>query len=97
MMMDPLVGAVCDPEEVSQMTDEMLVAEAKWLPQYRDEVPKARQRLARAKRRGEYRGTKRWRGAARLPVKTIGQMRKAKAAFRNLAAASDKGGARSSR
>ena len=36
MLHDPLVGAVCNPEEVWQMTDEMLVAQAKWLPQYQD-------------------------------------------------------------
>jgi alpha-galactosidase len=34
MLHDPLVGAVCNPEEVWQMTDEMLVAQAQWLPQY---------------------------------------------------------------
>ena len=34
MLHDPLVAAVCNPEEVWQMTDEMLVAQAKWLPQY---------------------------------------------------------------
>ena len=31
---DPLVGAICTPEEVWQMVDEMLVAQARWLPQY---------------------------------------------------------------
>ena len=61
MMMDPLVGAVCDPYEISQMTDEMLVAQAKWLPQYQDEIPKAAQRLASEPRLG----TRTWRGAAR--------------------------------
>lgn len=35
MLHDPLVGAVCDPEEVWQMTDEMMIAQAQWLPQYR--------------------------------------------------------------
>ena len=29
MLHDPLVGAVCNPEEVWQMTDEMLAAQAK--------------------------------------------------------------------
>ena len=62
MMMDPLVGAVCDPYEISQMTDEMLVAQARWLPQYKDEIPKALERLSREKPLG----TKTWRGAARL-------------------------------
>lgn len=31
---DPLVGAVCTPDEVWSMVDEMLVAQAEWLPQY---------------------------------------------------------------
>ena len=30
---DPLVGAICSPDEVWQMVDEMLVAQARWLPQ----------------------------------------------------------------
>ena len=34
MLHDPLVGAICTPEEVWQMVDEMLVAQAQWLPQY---------------------------------------------------------------
>jgi len=41
MMMDPLVGAACNTQEISQMTDEMLVAQAQWLPQYADEIPAA--------------------------------------------------------
>ncbi len=57
MMLDPLTGAVCDPEDISQMTDEMLVAQAEWLPQYRKAIPAAKQRLAAAKRSGAYRGT----------------------------------------
>ena len=63
---DPLTGAVCDSEDVWQMVDEMLVGEAKWLPQYRLAIPAARRRLASAKRRGDYRGKNRTRGAARL-------------------------------
>jgi alpha-galactosidase len=34
MLLDPLTGAVCSPPEVWAMTDEMLKAEAQWLPQY---------------------------------------------------------------
>ena len=45
---DPLVGAVCSPEEVWQMVDEMLVAQAAWLPQYAHAIPAAKERLARA-------------------------------------------------
>lgn len=61
MMMDPLVGAVCTTPEISQMTDEMLVAEAEWLPQYEDEIPAAQARLKAEKPLG----TKQTRGAAR--------------------------------
>ena len=49
MLHDPLVGAVCNPEEVWQMTDEMLVALAPWLPQYAAEIPKARRTAASAR------------------------------------------------
>ena len=46
MLMDPLVGAVCNPPEIWQMVDELLVAQAQWLPQYAAEVPHAAARLA---------------------------------------------------
>jgi len=90
MMLDPLVGAVCDPEEISQMTDEMLVAQAKWLPQYRGEVAKARRRLAAAKKKGDYRGTRKTRGAARKKTATVAQLRKRGKAARRMATAADK-------
>ena len=34
MLLDPLTGAVCNPPEVWAMADEMLKAQARWLPQY---------------------------------------------------------------
>ncbi|MFB3891957.1 MAG: alpha-glucosidase/alpha-galactosidase [Phycisphaerae bacterium] len=74
---DPLTAAVCDTEEVWQMTDEMLVAQAKWLPQYRRAIPAARARLSAAKRCGDYRGTSKSKGAARLPVRTVAQLKRA--------------------
>ena len=43
-LLDPLVGAVCNPPEVWQMVDEMLVAQAQWLPQYKNAVADAKQR-----------------------------------------------------
>jgi alpha-galactosidase len=52
MLHDPLVGAVCNPEEVWQMVDELLVAQARWLPQYAAEIPGCRDRLAKAVRDG---------------------------------------------
>ena len=57
---DPLIGAICSPDEVWQMVDEMLVAQAEWLPQYADAIPAARQRLAQSKV-----ATRDWAGAAR--------------------------------
>ena len=53
MLHDPLTGAVCNPEEVWQMTDEMLVAQAQWLPQFAAEIPAAAARLAEAERTGK--------------------------------------------
>ena len=61
-MMDPLTGAVCNPYEISQMVDEMLVAQAEWLPQYRDEIPRAQERLTSQKPLG----TRSTEGAARI-------------------------------
>lgn len=57
-MLDPLTGAVCDPNEISQMVDEMLVAQARWLPQYRKEIPLAGKRLRQEKPLG----LKKWKG-----------------------------------
>lgn len=44
-LLDSLVGAVCNPPEVWQLVDEMLVAEEQWLPQYADAIAAARKRL----------------------------------------------------
>ena len=75
---DPLVGAICTPEEVWQMVDEMVVAQAAWLPQYADAIPAAKERLTqghgqdprlggRCAPRGPLdRGTARRKGAAKL-------------------------------
>ncbi|HUX01365.1 MAG: alpha-glucosidase/alpha-galactosidase [Phycisphaerae bacterium] len=90
---DPLVGAVCDPEEVWQMTDEMLVAQARWLPQYRKAIPQAKQRLAAAKRRGEYRGTWKWQGAARMRTRSVAELRRKGKKAREQATAADKAAA----
>lgn len=46
MLLDPLTGAVCNPPEVWQLTDEMLVAQAEWLPQYSEAIDAAQSRLA---------------------------------------------------
>ncbi|NCO87179.1 MAG: alpha-glucosidase/alpha-galactosidase [Rhodobacterales bacterium] len=72
---DPLVGAICTPEEVWQMVDEMVVAQAQWLPQYADAIPGAAERLQTPRVK-----TRDWSGAARLDVRSVGQLRDAKAA-----------------
>ncbi len=74
MLHDPLVGAVCNPEEVWQLTDEMLVAQAEWLPQYKDEVSHAHQRLEDAAQHGTRVKLVQTQGAARLHTRTIEEM-----------------------
>lgn len=91
VMMDPLTGAVCDPNEISQMVDEMLIAQAKWLPQYKREVPKARRRLASET---PLVGTRATKGAARVKTKSVADMKKNAAAARRNAQAVDKAAAK---
>jgi len=90
MLHDPLTAAVCDPEEIWQMTDEMLVAQAKWLPNYRKEIAAAKKRLEAAKRGGKYRGVIKTRGAARLKTKSVAELKKNRKLARQNAAAADK-------
>ena len=91
MLHDPLVGAVCSPEEVWQLADEMLVAQAEWLPQYAAEIPKAKARLAEHERNGTRVKLSQSAGAARLHTKTVEEMSLEQEATRKMAAASDKG------
>ena len=90
MLHDPLVGAVCNPEEVWQMTDEMLVAQAEWLPQFQEEIAAAGQRLAAAETDGSRVTLVKTAGAARLHVKSVAEMAADKAGARGNAAAADK-------
>ncbi|WP_405158651.1 alpha-glucosidase/alpha-galactosidase [Paenibacillus sp. FSL H8-0283] len=86
-MMDPLVGAVCNPKEIWQMVDEMLVAQAEWLPQYGDAIAAAETRLAA----GDLIPTMEYEGAARLKVKTVEEMKQDRDAANKNAGESDKG------
>lgn len=72
---DPLVGAICTPEEVWQMVDEMVVAQAEWLPQYAHAIDGAKHRLSRATVK-----TRDWSGVARRPIRSIEELRAEKAA-----------------
>jgi alpha-galactosidase len=87
MMMDPLTGAVCTPPEIWQMADEMLVAQAEWLPQYAQGIEEAKARLAAGPRiptRDDYQG------AARLHTKTVDEMEADREEARKNAAEADK-------
>lgn len=87
MMMDPLTGAVLNPPEIAQMTDELLVAQARWLPQYKKAVRAAKKRLSSGDllpTRGDYAG------AARLHTKTVKEMARDRAAATRQAAEADK-------
>ena len=72
MLLDPLVGAVCTPPEVWQMVDEMLVAQARWLPQYKQAIVAAEKRL----NTGKTIQTRDYRGAARKPVASLASMQR---------------------
>ncbi|MDC3418315.1 alpha-glucosidase/alpha-galactosidase [Aquibacillus salsiterrae] len=86
MMMDPLVGAVCNPKEIWQMVDELLVEQAEWLPQYSVAIHEAKERLEQ----GDLLPTKDYRGAARLKVKTVEEMAQDREAANKNASESDK-------
>ncbi|GIP16835.1 alpha-glucosidase/alpha-galactosidase [Paenibacillus montaniterrae] len=85
-MMDPLVGAVCNPKEIWQLVDEMLVAQEQWLPQYEQAIAAAKQRLAA----GPLIPTKQYAGAARLKVKTVEEMEQDREGANRNAGESDK-------
>ncbi|RCW77180.1 alpha-glucosidase/alpha-galactosidase [Saliterribacillus persicus] len=87
MMMDPLVGAVCNPKEIWQMVDEMLVAQEQWLPQYKSSIERAKENLAK----GDLIPTKDYQGAARIKVKTVEEMAQDREAAKKNAGEADKG------
>lgn len=91
MLHDPLTGAVCNPEEIWQMTDDMLIAQQQWLPQYKGSITAAKKRLARAKRNGSRVKLLKTKGVARIKPKSLSQMRRDPDKHRTMAAASDKG------
>lgn len=92
MLHDPLVGAVCNPEEVWQMTDEMLIAQAQWLPQYAAAISTAKARLEAAESNGtRVKLQEGYHGAARIRTKTVAEMALEAKSARANAAAPDKG------
>lgn len=92
MLHDPLVGAVCNPEEVWQMTDEMLVAQAAWLPNYdKSEIESARKRLETAEQDGTRVRLRETEGAVRLHTRSVEEMAANAPLARANAGTADKG------
>lgn len=83
-LMDPLTGAVCTPDEIIQIVDEMLVAGEAWLPQYKEEIQKAKERLAH--KTVPYRPAK----GFTLKEKSVEEMAEEKAKYRAMASAAAK-------
>ncbi len=87
ILMDSLTGAVCNPPEIWQMADEMLVAQEQWLPQYKEAIVKAKSRL----NAGDLIPTREnYKGAAHIETKSIEEMERDKVAAKKNAAASEK-------
>lgn len=83
-MLDPLTGAVCTPGEIRQMVDEMLVAQEKWLPQYAQEIRRAKERMK--KELLPYRPVK----GFTLREKSVEEMAAEKEKYRKMASAAAK-------
>ena len=84
MLHDPLVGAVCSTEEVWQLTDELLVAQARWLPNYDpSEIEAAAARLAQAEADGSRVGLRDTEGAARLHTRSVEELARDREAAAN--------------
>ena len=76
MMLDPLTGAVLNTYEIEQMCDEFIITQAKWLPQYKNEIKLAKQRMKQRKADGTLIKTDdKYEGAARLHTKTVEEMK----------------------
>jgi len=71
VLLDPLTGAVCNPPEVWQMVDEMLIAQEAWLPQYGQAIADAKQTFAKGNLIPTNSG---YRGAARRQDKTAAEV-----------------------
>ncbi|MEI7834244.1 MAG: alpha-glucosidase/alpha-galactosidase, partial [bacterium] len=88
MMMDPLTGAVCNPPEIWQLADEMLVAGEQWLPQYQNAIAAAKITLAG----DNLISTRDYQGAARLKTATIEELEAKRGEVNKRTSASEKAG-----
>jgi alpha-galactosidase len=88
MMMDPLTGAVCNPKEIWQMTDRMVVALQEWLPQYEDQIEQIENSLKHQASLARFEDNI---GAARLKTRSVEEI-EADEEAKKAAKASDKAG-----
>lgn len=80
MALDPLTGAVCTLPEIWQMTDDLLIAEEKWLPQYKEAIAQAKERQKSEKRLPTIEGYQGY----RVKLKSVEELRAAKDASLNV-------------
>ena len=66
------MGAVCNPPEVWQMVDDLLVAQRTWLPQYKKAISAAKKRMTK----GQRLKTKTYKGAARKRTRSMSELKK---------------------
>jgi len=74
-LLDPLTGAVCNPPEVWQMVDEMLIAQVQWLPQYKKQIEAIKKDWDKAASQNKLIPPKDYKGAARLQERTVAERR----------------------
>jgi alpha-galactosidase len=88
VLLDPLTGAVCNPPEVWQMVDEMLIAQEEWLPQY--DITPVKESWAKAEREGTLIPPQDYAGAARVKEATLDEMAENAEKMRKIASAAAK-------
>lgn len=89
MLLDPLCGAVCDTNEICQMTEEMLIAQKQWLPQYSESIEELEKKWEKTElipTNSEFKG------ACRKEIKTIEELKVDTDKMRALVSATEKGG-----
>jgi len=92
-LLDPLTGAVCNPPEVWQMVDEMLIAGEAWLPQYKNTIAQIKKKWDKAAAEGSLIPPRDYMGAARVKERTLeemGESESAKRIMRKVASAAAK-------
>jgi alpha-galactosidase len=74
---DPLTAAILNPPQIWQLVDQMLIAQADWLPQYQvnGSIDAAKARLAEHEAAGTRVKTQPWPGAARIAPRSVEQLR----------------------